>query len=249
MKNTFIALIFITALFQSCKTREDIAQEKLVTNINNQVQDSQKLNADFIVRLQEVETRLTDLNGKTEEGQHHAEQTLNEQLKGLQERLTVLETTQKDLQEKAERQEQYTAEVLKNLKMITGKGSSRKGTKKLSDYDQAMKDYKRGRYKSSAILLQKLLKSKKVTGKRKARVMHNLGVISYLNKNNQDSLTYFSKLFMEMPKSGYNKSGLLFLGKTFKRMNKKEEMKQTLNELITRWPKAKQVNEAKKLMK
>jgi len=111
-----------------------------------------------------------------------------------------------------------------------------------------MGDYKRGRYKSAKSKLADLYNNKLVSGSRKARVIHNLGMIAYMEKDNGAALTYFSTLFTEMPKSGYNKNGLLFLGKTFKRLGQTEEMKQTLNELITRWPKARQVSEAKKLL-
>lgn len=244
MKASF-PLILVSLLLYSCKTREDIAREKLVQNINNQVQDSQKLNADFLVRMQELENRVGNLSGQTEETNHQVQSNINERLKELLDRIQVLEENQKQLQEKAEQQEQYTSEVLKNLKSLTGKSS---GKKKKSAYDLAMDDYRKGRYKSALPRLQKLLKSKSLSKGKKARVIHNLGMISFINKKNTDALTYFSKLYTEMPKSGYNKNGLLFLGKTFKRLGQTEEMKQTLNELIKNWPKAKQVKEAKKLL-
>lgn len=247
MKNLLLLSLFI-AFFYSCKTREDIAREKLVNTLNGQVKDSQKLNANFTVRLQELEARLSDLSGQTEESKYQVQTSVDERLKMLLERLTVLEENQKQLQEQAKQQEQYTSEVLKNLKSLTSKKKG-KSSKKLSLYDSAMSDYKRGRYDAAFASLQKLLKTKSIKGQRRARVMHNLGMISYIKKNNTDALTYFSKLFTEMPKSSYNRNGLLFLAKTFKRLGQEAEMKQTLNELVNSWPKAKQVKEAKKLLR
>jgi TolA-binding protein len=247
MKKIILIATPLLLLISGCKTREDIAREQMVTQISGQVKDSQKLSADFTHRLQELETQVTNISGQTEENQHKTKTDLTEQMRQLLERINVLEANQKDLTDKAAAREQYIQEVLGELKKITGKGST-KG-KKLSAYDSAMYDYKKGRYTKAKGKLESLLAGKKVSGTRKSRTIHNLGMIAYIQKDNTAALTYFSKLFTEIPKSGYNKNGLLFLAKTFKRLNQTEEMKQTLNELITRWPKAKQAGEAKKLLK
>ncbi len=251
MKKILLITTPLLLLFTGCKTREDIAREQMVNQISGQVKDGQKLNANFTQRLQELESQVSNISGQSEESQHETKTALTQQMRQLVERINVLETNQKDLTDKAAAREQYIQEVLGELKKLTGKGGSSKGKKgkKLSDYESAMNDYKRGRYKSAKSKLEALLTAKRVSGAGKARTIHNLGMIAYIQKDNNAALTYFSKLFTEMPKSGYNKNGLLFLAKTFKRLNQSEEMKQTLNELITRWPKAKQSSEAKKLLK
>lgn len=248
MKQILFITIPLLLIISGCKTREDIAREQMVNQISGQVKDTQKLNADFTTRLQDLETQMTNISGQNEESQHNTKKALTEQMRELLERINVLETNQKDLTDKAAAREQYIQEVLGELKKITKKGGN-SSSKKMSAYDSAMNDYKRGRYTAAKGKLETLLAAKKVSGARKGRTIHNLGMISYIQKDNTAALTYFSKLFTEMPKSGYNKNGLLFLAKTFKRLNQTEEMKQTLNELITRWPKAKQAGEAKKLLK
>jgi len=94
-----------------------------------------------------------------------------------------------------------------------------------------------------------LLDKKKIKSNRKARVLHNLGMSSFLLKQNDQALIYFSKLITDYPKSHYNKNGLLFLGKSFKKLNQKEQAKQTFSELVSRFPKSKQTKEAKKILK
>lgn len=248
MKQLLFISIPLLFIISGCKTREDIAREQMVNQISGQVKDTQQLNADFMSRLQDLETQVANTSGQNEESQYKTKKELTEQLRQLNDRINVLETNQKDLTNKAAAREQYIQEVLGELKKITKKGK-KPSSKKVSAYSSAMSDYKRGRYTSAKGKLETLLAGNKLKGTRKGRTIHNLGMIAYIQKDNNAALTYFSKLFTEMPKSGYNKNGLLFLAKTFKRLNQTEEMKQTLNELITRWPKAKQASEAKKLLK
>lgn len=250
-----LPLLLLILLFTSCKTREDIAREKLVNNMNSQMQDSQKLNADFTIRLQNLEDRLANVAGKVEESTYETQKTLDQRIQSLEEKLKLIEDTQKTqseemtkLEAQIKEQSSYIKDVLSGLKTITkGKGSS-KSSKKLGAYDQAMLDYKKGRYKSAKDGLLDLLNGNKVKGARQLRVIHNLGMIAYMDKENDKALAYFSRLFTEAPKSGYNKNGLLYLAKTFKRLNKKEEAKQTLQELLNRFPKARQVKKAKEML-
>jgi len=256
MNNQKLSLLFaaltLTLLF-SCKTREDIQREQMVESMSMQMQDSQQLNANFSVRLQNIEERITNVTGQVEEDQHKTKQTLDSRIQSLEERLKLIEGTQKsqtdslsELSKDMAAQKKYINEVLSTLKGMSGKKNA-KSTKK-SLYWQTMGDYKKGRYQEAKQGLLTLLDQKKVSGGQKARVIHNLGMIAYMDKENDKALSYFSKLFTEFPKTGYNKNGLLFLARTFKRLNKNEEAKQTLNELISRWPKAGQVKEAKKLL-
>lgn len=255
MKNSLIPLLALALIF-GCKTREDIQREKLVDSMSNQMMDSQKLTADFTVRLQNLEERISTITGKVEEGQHETQKTLDTRLIDLESKINLLEETQKsqqmligELKTKTDAQAAYLKEVLDNLKNLSGGSKSSKGSSKRSAYQDAMYDYGKGRYDSAKQKLLLLLNGNKVSGGAKARVIHNLGMIAYMDKENDKALAYFSRLFSEYPKTGYNKNGLLFLAKTFKRMNKNAEAKQTLEELISRFPKAKQVKQAEKMLK
>ncbi len=254
MKLSLITLLTFV-VFVGCKTREDIQREKLVENMNTQMQDTQKLSADFTVRLQNLEERISMVTGKVEEGHHETQKTLDTRLIDLESKINLMEENQKaqekeirTLKTKSDAQAAYLKEVLDNLKNLSG-GKGSKSSSKLSPYQDAMNDYKKGRYASAKQKLLILLNGNKVKGGAKLRTIHNLGMIAYMDKENDKALAYFSRLFSETPKSGYNKNGLLFLAKTFKRMNKNEEAKQTLQELISRFPKARQVKQAKKMLK
>lgn len=253
-----IALISIVFLFSGCKTQEEIAQGQMVENLNLQVSESQKLTAEATVRMQQLEERMNSITGQVEESGHKRQTTTQKQISELKDKLMVIEENNKTLNTDVANikvslaeQKVYLDKVLKSLsKMSKSKAApKKKSKKKMSDYDKAMSAYKKGSYKTAKALLQELLDKKKVKGSRRARVLHNLGMSSFILKQDDQVLIFFSKLFTDYPKSGYNKNGLLFLGKSFQRLKKKDEAKQTLNELITRFPKAKQSGEAKSILK
>lgn len=246
-----IFILSLILIISACKTREDIAREQMVDNIAVQVSDSQKLSADITVRMQSIEERLNSITGKVEETEYNTGQTIESKMKGVEERLAVMETNYESqtkqltaIEAKLKSQDEYLQNVLKTLKGLSAKP---KKSKKQSPYQAAMAEYKKGRYKTAEPMLEDLL-AKKLSSGQKARVTHNLGMINYMNKNNKKALIYFSQLFTKYPKSGYNKNGLFFLAKTFERLGQKDEAKQTLNELIAKWPKAKQVKKAKALL-
>lgn len=250
MKWTILLLVIIS--LNSCKTQEEIAQGQMVENLNLQVSESQKLTAEATVRMQQLEERMNNITGQVEESGHQQKMTVQNQIKELKDKVIVLEENNKNLNSEVEslkstvdEQKTYLDKVLKSLTKMSAPKA--KAKKKVSAYDKAMATYKKGKYKEAKAMLQNLLKTK-LSGSRRSRVLHNLGMSSYLLKQDDQVLIYFSKLFTDFPKSGYNKNGLLFLGKSFQRMKKNEEAKQTFNELLTRFPKAKQSSEAKKLL-
>tara|TARA_R110002049_G_scaffold258672_3_gene434438 strand:- start:222 stop:968 length:747 start_codon:yes stop_codon:yes gene_type:complete len=232
-------------VLSGCKTQEEIKREQLVDNLGVQMVQSQKLVADTTVTIQNLEERIGSLNGKLDELDHNSQIQLQTQVDNLNQRITLLEESNKALQAKTEEQSKYLQEVLGTLKNMSNGGGSKK---KLSDYEQAMQDYGKGRYSTAKPILVKLLSENKIKGSRQARIIHNLGMISYMDKTYDKALVYFSRLFTDHEKSGYNKNGLLFLARTFEKLDQKEQAKQTLNELINRFPKAKQVKTAKEML-
>ena len=111
-----------------------------------------------------------------------------------------------------------------------------------------MSYYRGQKYKQSKAILVKLYKSGKYKGKKKARIIHNLGMISYMQKKNDDAVTYFSTLYTDMPKSAYNGNGLVYLARTFKRTGQKEQAVTILEEMIKSFPKSRHVKTAKDLL-
>lgn len=257
-KQIAIAIIPLLIFSTSCKTQEQIQRNQMVDQMSLQMVQNQKLVAESSLRVSSIQERFAQVNGKIEEAVHLSK----EERKTLVSRVLLLEESNKTktesiklqdenlliLKKKVDEQEVFIQKVLKTLNSLTKKKSSKK-KKKRSKFDQAMYDYSKGRYKKARPTLEKLVDNKRIKGKKKARIVHNLGLISYIQKRNNDAVVYFSQLITDFPSSGYNANGLIYLAKTFKRLKQKDQAKQTLELLISKFPKSKKVVQAKKMLK
>ena len=253
MKVFFVLFLFFLA---ACKTREDIKREKLVSNLAFQMKDGQKLQSDFTSRIQALEEQFNQISGKVEEERHRVGQAIQGRSKRLDERISVLETIVESsdkklalIEKKLSQQDKYLKNVLKTLKSFSHgqKASNRKKTHSL--YSKAMKNYKAAKYKTAKKQLMTLLKKSGLKSSQKARILHNLGMISHIGKRPNEAIVYFGRLFTQYPKSTYNKNGLLFTAKSFIQQKKLDEARQTLNELKRRFPKGNHIKEATKLLR
>ena len=238
MKNIVISLIILFVC--SCKTQEEIKREQ---NVEVQLKEQQNLLVGQVTKIQAMEEKLASMTGKVDQVQYDNQQTYGQKINELIGRVELLEESYKGLQEQSERQGKYIKRVISTLDKMTATTKKEKGV-----YGQAMNDYKRGRYKKAKDQLLDLLNDKKIKGSKRARVLHNLGMIAHMDKNDKQALVYFSKLFTDYPKSSYNKNGLLFLAKSFKRLDQHQRAKETLRELISTFPKAKQKAQAQKML-
>ena len=93
MKKTIIFLLFLSIF--SCKTQEQIRREQLVDTMSMQMGESQKLNADNIVRIEELEERLNHIQGSIDTTSHEGQQ----KRVSFNERLQALEELQKEINE------------------------------------------------------------------------------------------------------------------------------------------------------
>ena len=57
-------------------------------------------------------------------------------------------------------------------------------------------------------------------------------MIAYIKKEYKDAIIYFSRLYTEYSKSGFNKNGMFYLGKSFEKVGKKSSARQTLEGLL-----------------
>lgn len=249
-------LLMATLFTVGCKTQEQIKREQLVDNLSMQMVEGQKLTADSSVRLQQIEERLGMVTGQIEENGQNSRQYINETVKNLQERISLLEEsnkTYKDLlnsiQSKLGEQDKYMKEVLASLSKITGGSAPSKKKVNSDPYDTAIGNYRNGKYSVAKNQLIALLDTKKYKGTKRAALIHNLGMIAYFEKNDKDAMIYFGRLFTEHPESGYNGNGLFYLAKVFTRSGQENEAKQTLQELVQKYPKHKKAKEAKELLK
>lgn len=243
--------IFAISITSCFKTAEQIKREKVVDSLEVQMTDSMKMTQSTQERLQNLEDRISTLTGSVEESNHQNKSnqtvkadTLTTEIKLIKEAQTTIQDDVKNLDKRLVAQKQYLDTLLKTLSEITGKKSSKKKAKKRSKYDQAIHDYKRGSYKRAKASLLELNNDKRIKGSRRARVIHSLGMIEYIQKNYNDSVIYFSKLLTEFPKSGYNKNGLLHLARSFRNNKNNEQAIQAFTMLIDKYPKYRYRNQA-----
>ena len=123
------SLIFL--LLISCKTREDLAREKVVDTLAIQFKENQKMSSDITVKVQEFEEKVSQLSGKIEEAEHSLKSSSLDRVKATEERLKVIEIKMKDF-------ESYIVEVNNTLKNLGGG----KKSKKISDFQQALNYYR-----------------------------------------------------------------------------------------------------------
>ncbi len=253
-----LAVLSIPFLLTSCKTQEDIRREKTVENLNEQVAQTQKSTASASSRFTAIEEELAKLTGKIEETVHSKNQEAKENAT-ISERLNNLEETNKKqtefikaLNEKLQDQSKYIEQVISSLGTLT---EQQKETPKkkdsVKDQDNSIKaavaKWKTKDSEGAKEIFLTLLENKKIKKKDKETAFYYLGMIEYKDKNFEESKVYFSKLFSENPDSTYGASTLLNLAKSFVQLKSKEEARQSLDELITRFPKSKEAQEGAKL--
>ncbi|EQC47268.1 tol-pal system YbgF family protein [Bacteriovorax sp. Seq25_V] len=247
-----ISLSLLVLIATSCKTQEQIKREQLINSMSVQMSQGQKLTADVTVKLQNLEERMQEFQGVLEETGHSKNETtakMDERIKALEEIIKTLTTQVNDQNVKMTSIETRLADQDKFIKEILGTLKSASAPKKkLNEYDEAMSIYGKGKYSEAKPLLEALLASNKYKSSKRARILHNLGMVSYITKNNQDAMTYFSRLYTEHSSSTYNANGLIHLARTFDRLGQKEQAKQTLQEMIAKFPKHKRVKTAKEML-
>jgi TolA-binding protein len=242
----------------SCKTAEQIEREQAVERLDTEVKGTLKTNADLVSRIAKLEENLGQVTGQFEEKDYEKRKVLFTEMRKLEAKILILEDSNKSLTESVSKiqasqqeQKQYLEKVLSTLNSMGGSKSSSKSEKKKeqnnSPYQEAMKLYSDGKYAQSKTLLLDLANSEK--GNKLARVLHNLGMISFMDKKDDEALVYFSKLYSNHPKSDFTPNGLIYMSKTLNRQGKKEEAKAALNEVIKTFPGHKKAKEASDLIK
>jgi TolA-binding protein len=258
MKKFLFAALVLN--FVGCKTTEEIRREQMVDNISLQMVQSQQMTAEATVKLNALEERLGLLTGQVEVQEYQTIQETQKELTQLKERMGVIENQNRSTQSELERiqsqlneQKKFMDELMKTLSTLTEKKSAPSSAAKSASaggslYEQAMEDYQRGRYPQSKAKLEQLLNNNQVKGNQRSRTLHNLGMIAWMDKQDDKAQVYFSRLLTEHADSPQVRNGMLFLGKSFHRAKQSNEAKQVLQELIKRFPDANQVKEAKTLL-
>ena len=219
--NIPLTSILVLLIAFSCKTHEQIKREKLVDELNVNMKDQSKLSADTSSRLLALEEKLSTVSGNFENQEHKIQTKMSEQLDSLNSRLTLLEESKRLTDKRMKQLDRNIKQVLKILKSMGRKVKPSGKRARKSTYSSAMANYRKGKNKTAKRQLLELFDNKKIKGSKRVRVLHHLGMIEYNNKQYKKALFYLGRLYTNHPKSAYNKSGLLFLGKTFQKLGKK----------------------------
>jgi len=261
MKLTLLLLLILTV---GCKTQEDIRREKNLEVLNEQVTQTQKSSANNQSRFDSLEREVAKLSGNIEEFAHNrgSEQKevllLKDRIKTLEETISKQNENMVALSEKFNEQSKFIEEVHATLKDMSGK-EVKKTKEKSNDSEEktevskaesiqaAVALIKSKNYTESKEMLLNLLENKKLKKKEKPQAIFYLGQIEFRTKNFDEAKVYFSKLYTEYPESSLNSVALLNLAKSFIQLKSKEEAKQTLEELMDKFPGTKEATEAKSL--
>ncbi|MBC7713389.1 MAG: tetratricopeptide repeat protein [Rhizobacter sp.] len=263
----------ILLLAASCKTQEDIRREQTVQNLNEEVQQTKKTTANGNSRFNAIEEQMNRLNGQIEESNHNSSKQAQEN-KQQSDRIAALEEANKKqveylkaLTEKVNNQSGYIEEVIASLAKLSKESAEKPAAKKkavkdddavvaVSDesdvpatFDNGLKKFKDKKYSDARDIFEKVSENKKASKKNREGATHYLGMIELKNKKYEAAKVYFSKVFSENPNSPFAPASLLNLGKTFTQLKSKEEANMTYDELISRFPKSKEAQEAAKLKK
>lgn len=245
---TLISLL----IFSSCfKTTEQIQREQVVDNLSNQTASTNS-------RISDLQEEITNLRGLIEESSHKNKP--EQYVKPLQEEITLLKTrlgnqeeTITQIKAQNEEQKKYLEQVLATLEKMNLdlnkdlKPKKKKDNNKNPTLKDALKLFKDKKLPEAKDAYEELASSSKKATE-KAEAIHYLGIISYLEKDYDSAIARLSTLFTDYPSSPHLSSGMLVLAKTFQKKKMKDESKQTLTELISRFPKAKEAKEAKELL-
>jgi TolA-binding protein len=205
-----------------------------------------------------LQEEVTQLRGALEESNHknRPEQhvkPLQEEIALLKTRLTNQEESLTTLKAQSDEQKKYLEQVLATLEKLNleltkdTKKSKKKDSNKLATLKDANLLFKAKKLPEAKEQYQDILGAAKKAAE-KAEAIHYLGIISYLEKDYDAAIAHLSTLFNDYPKSSFLSSGMLVLAKCFQKNKMKAESKQTLDELISRFPKAREAKEAKELL-
>lgn len=239
--------IIFLLIFAGCKTQEEIQREKLVDNMAVQMAQNQKISAQYSSRALELEEKLTRMIGSIDEREYKNFQSTSQEISLTKKQLEELKRDLEGLKLQIVSQREYLEKILASLSKM-GDSTSKKKPQK-ANYEEAIRLYNKGNAKEAKPLLKDLLEDKKLKPNQKAKVTYFLAMLAYQEKRYSEAVTLFSRLYTENPDSSHNPSALLYLGRSFLKMNKEDEGKQVLVELIEKYPKNNNARKARETLK
>lgn len=257
----FVVLLLALAFLSGCiKTAEQARREKRLESMSEQLNDSQGLMVDMVEKVKNLETQNDRLTGRIEELEHKQGKTSSEQSKKIDETINLLKSQQDaqssqlaQIQAELKEQRAFLEKVTDGLKDLHHKPThstsiESKGKKKSTkeELSAALELVKNNKFEDARTELESLIDHQELTPGEHNKVIHGLGRVEYHTKNYEKSLVYFSKIFSKYPKSSLAPSSLLFIGRSLKKLGKKEEAKEALLKVTEDYPGTKEAMLAKK---
>lgn len=253
-----LALALIAFVSTACiKTADQVNREKRFESMSEQMKDSQGLVADLVAQMKDMQKQLDGMNGKIEELEHRQSQVNPENLKKMDENLTLIKTQQETeasqllaIQNELKEQRAFIEKVTAGIAELKAapapsKSSSKKKSAK-TDLNQALNLIKSDDYNEARSLLEPLIDHSDLTPGERNKVLHGLGKVEYYTGHHDKALVYFSKIFTKFPKASLAPSSLLFIGRSLKKLGKKDEAKEAFSQVVSDYPGTKEANDAKK---
>ena len=253
MKNIMI-LCFLLSATSCLKTAEQVQREKRFDSMGEQLKDSQGLVSDLLNQMKDMQTQLDRLNGKVEELEHRQKQVKPEEMNKLVETVNQMKTQQETeatqllgIQNELKEQRGFIEKVTKSLgemgKQTSQPRAQKKGAKE--ELISAVEMVNKHKYSDARNNLEELIDHEDLSPGDHNKVLHCLGRVEYNTKNYDKALVYFSKIYTKYPKASLAPSCLLIIGRTLKKMGKKDEAKEAFAKLKDEYPGSKEAKEVK----
>lgn len=251
-----LALILVLIFSTACiKTADQVQREKRIDSMTEQMKDSQGLIADMVDQMKDMQAQLDRMNGRLEELEHSQKQVSPENLKQMNENLALVKSQQEgqatqltQIQNELKEQRAFIEKVTTSLSSAdhTPKAATSKKKSKKDELAAALLLVKNDKYEQARTELEALIDDSELSPGDQNKVLHGLGRVEYHSKNYEKGLVYFSKIFTKYPKSSLAPNSLLYIGRSLKKLGKKEEAKQAFEQVISDYPESKDAKEAKK---
>ena len=253
-KISLLLLPFLLVVSGCFKTAEQIKREEIMDSMAVQMVDNQKITADVGQKIQSLEERLANLSGELETTGHSVKSGNEERfklieadLKVIKDQFSKLDQDNKELKATVQEQKKYIEEVLKLLSDLSkAKPEGKKSvSQKKSPFKEAVEQYKSNDFKNAKPALMELISKKSLKKSELTDALYFMGMINFQEKNYDDALVYFSKLFTEFPNSSLNANGLLHMARSFARLKQKDQAQQAYEAFVEKYPKSKHLGKAK----
>lgn len=257
MSHKALFFLLIPFLLTSCfKTAEEIRREKMM---QDRLEQSSKMIAELSSEVNYLKSTLASTTGQILEIDHKQKINQEEQEASLQQILGQLQAQvalltkqnneQKNqlikLESKVNKQTSFIKKATKALGANISSGSKASNAK----LKKANRSFEKGKKKTAKKLYLEVLEEGNINAAQRNAVFYNVGLLYYWEKNYDEALVYFSKIYTKYPRSSYAPRSLYYIGKSFNDAGKKDEAQATFQELIKNYPKSKQAKKAKKELK